>query len=70
MNDQSDGSHRRNCHYLGVVAWASRIISAYPIVVRRARIQAGHNPASHVAHIQIVVSVHMAAERIARGNIQ
>src|SRR5437867_2618297 len=69
--DNQPGSRlRRNSHYCGVAGGTSSTVSAHPIVVSRSPVQACHNSSGHVADVQVVVTIHVTAERVARGNIQ
>ena len=70
MNDQPGSSYRCGGHYVRVAAWTDCIISAHSIIVGGAPIQAGHYPSGYVAHVQVVITVHVAVERVAHGDIQ
>src|SRR5437870_1575893 len=70
VDDESKTSRGRGCHYIRVADCAGRIISAHAIVVGSALAQAGHDASSHVPHVQVVVTVNVAIERSACGDIE
>src|SRR5438034_6915078 len=70
MNDQSRGTRCRSRDDIRVSARTAGSVRTHPIVVGRPRIQSGYSAAIHIAHVQAVITVHVTAERGARGDIQ
>src|SRR5207244_12949920 len=57
-------------HPSRVAALTGRIIRSHAVIISRALAQAGHNPPSRIAHVQVVVTVHVVAKRVARRDVQ
>ena len=66
VNNQSRRRHRGSRHDFRVTACACHTISPDSVVIGRTGIQPGHHSPGNIADIQIVVPLHVSAERTAR----
>ena len=70
MNDQSIGSLCRSRHHIRVPARTGASVRTNPIIVSRPWLQSGYSSAIDIANIEVVVAVHVTAERVAGGDVQ
>ena len=70
INDQSGGSLCRSRHHIRVPARTGASVRMHSIVVGRPWAQSGHNLAIEITDVQVVIAVHVTAERVAGGHIQ
>ena len=63
--------HGPQAHNVGVSARSRDVVPAYPIIVDGVWLKTGDVPTGHVAHVQVLITIHEAVglKRTVRGDI-
>ena len=70
MNRQAGSRLSRNRARFRIAGWCGGIVSANPVVIRRAPAQPGHYSTGHVANVEVVIPTDKTVKRAARGHVQ
>jgi hypothetical protein len=70
MNRQTSSRLSRNRSRFRIACWRGCIVSANPVVIRRAPAQPGHYSPGHVTNVEVVIPVDKSVKRAARGRVQ
>ena len=70
MNRQASSRLSRNRARFRIAGWCGGIVSANPVVIRRAPAQSGHYSPGRVTNVEVVIPIDKTVKRAARGHVQ